>query len=161
MKYLKLGMSALIGASACMSSYASTYDLSSPLSSAAQTVGSGVAMGGSFSDRFNFTMDQSGVAKFSAHAAFGQTGRNGLQISVFDSSQNLLKFGANELVFGTLNAGSYYATVSGFFKSRGSEYCVSALAAPVPLPAAIWSLGMGIAGFWFVGRRKQNATAAA
>lgn len=161
MKYLKLGLSALIGVSACVSTYASTYEISSPLSGSSRTVSANVGNSGSFRDTIAFTMNQSGVAKISAFPQLGDTSRSGLQISVFDHANNLLMFGANQAVFGALNAGSYYATVSGFFKTRNNAYCVSALAAPVPLPAAIWSLGMGIAGFWFVGRRKQNASAVA
>ena len=161
MKYLKLGLSALLGVSACISSYASTYEISSPLSSSGHAFSAHVANSGSFRDSIAFTMNQAGVAKISAIPQWGGTNRSGLQISVFDQANNLLMFGANQAVFGALNAGSYYATVSGFFKTRNNGYNVSALAAPVPLPAAIWSLGMGIAGFWFVGRRKQNASAAA
>lgn len=161
MKYLKLGLSALLGVSACISSYASTYEISSPLSSSGHTFSAHVANSGSFRDSIAFTMNQAGVAKISAIPQWGGTNRSGLQISVFDQANNLLMFGANQAVFGALNAGSYYATVSGFFKTRNNGYNVSALAAPVPLPAAIWSLGMGIAGFWFVGRRKQNAPTAA
>jgi hypothetical protein len=151
---------AALSLSASISSYASTYDIPSPLSTSVQSLAARVANGGCFSDTFRFTMDQSGVTQFSAVPELGKTNRGGLHISIFDSANNLLVAGSRS-VFGSLDAGSYYATVSGFFKTRDSGYNVSALTAPVPLPAAIWSLGMGIAGFWFVGRRKQSAVSAA
>ena len=146
--------------SASVSSYASTYDIPSPLSTSVQSLAARVANSGRISDVFKFSMDQSGVTQFSAAPELGKTDRDGLRVSIFDSANNLLVAGSRS-VFSTLDAGSYYATVSGFFQTRNNAYNVSALTAPVPLPAAIWSLGMGIAGFWFVGRRKQSAVSAA
>jgi hypothetical protein len=138
---------------------AATYDIPAPLSSQAQTVEVEVADRGSFCNTINFTVGDSSNATFSTKLTSGRLVGDDLLIGIYNNANQLLSSASN-LVNLSLNPGSYYASVHGFFKSRGGEYNFTALAAPVPLPAALWLLGGGVAGFWFVARRKgSNADA--
>jgi PEP-CTERM motif len=134
---------------------AATYELPSPLSATQQSLEIAVAGQGAFTDIINFKVDTRGVATFSTAR---EKSTSDFLITVFDSTNHLL-FGANNYVLGALQAGSYYANVTGFFKGKNNEYTFTALSAAVPLPAAIWLLGGGLIGFLFVARRKNNAVA--
>jgi PEP-CTERM motif len=132
---------------------AASFDLPAPLSSQVQALEVEVKDRGSFCNTINFTVGDSSNATFSTNLTSGRLAGDGFLIGVYNGANQLLSSASN-LVNLSLNPGSYYASVHGFFKSKGGEYNFSALAAPVPLPAALWLLGGGVAGFWFVARRK-------
>lgn len=136
---------------------AGTYEIPSPLSSTVQTLHVSVQDKGAFCDLINFSLDGTGLSTFNLAAEIGKLNKSGFAVNIFDSANRLL-FGSSSSVMGTLDAGSYYATVAGFFKTKDNQYAFSAFTAPVPLPAALWMLGGGLAGFWFVGRRKNTTT---
>jgi hypothetical protein len=145
---LALGLALSAGASAA------TYELPSPLSPTPQGLGISVPQSGAFADVVNFRVAQNGIATFTATRERGRSGD--FFVSVFNSDNHLV-FGAYNYVLGSLQVGSYYATVSGFFKGKNNAYGFTALAA-VPLPAAFWLLGGGLVGFLFVARRRSHST---
>ena len=120
---------------------------------------------GAFSDTFNFNIGTVSdlAASASVHAldfsSLSVLQISGLSMSIFGPSGMISGPTAPEVsvTVHNLSAGSYHAQISGNATGAfGGSYSVAMVAAPVPVPTAIWLLGSGLIGLVGVSRRKKQ-----
>lgn len=125
---------------------------------------------GSISETYNFTISASSFTLTSSTVqdlGYDQEAIqtiSGFNLSIYNAANTLLNSTAvsgDTLSFNNLDAGSYYAIVSGTSAvPSGGAYTIQLDAeelAPVPVPAAVWLLGSGLIGLVGVARRKEQA----
>lgn len=124
---------------------------------------------GAFNDRWNFTFPLTGGSASASAVSLSLTdilGINGLQLQLFDSSNTLLRTGAQSGQSVTMNnvaltgGQNYYYVVSGAGTgSSGGAYTFIASASPVPEPETYALFLAGLAAVSFVARRRTPAAA--